>query len=160
MMKARAYFTRRRGNSIRSEQGTSLVEFAMSMGILFCVILGFMQLAMAMLAYNFTAEAARMATRYAAVRGAACTGLPNCGMQSGDVTKWVNQSGYPFASTMSVSTTWACAPAANPCVTNGPGSTVTVTVSTPFPIVLPLPFQSNSTLNYTLSSTSQMVISQ
>ncbi len=159
-MRSIAFIARLKSRMIQNEDGSSVVEFAVSLSLLLIMIFGIIELAMALYTYNFVAEAAREATRYASVRGSACTGLSNCPLSATSATasttinSWVQSSGYPFAGSTTTSLTWSCSPTASPC--NNPGNTVQVTVTDQYPLVLPF-FPVNS---ITLKSTSQMVISQ
>lgn len=165
-MKSNDTFVGRTGRD-DGETGATIVEFAMSIGLLLCMIFAIIQLAIALYAFTFTAEAAREATRYASVRGSQCAGFTyNCPLPGGSgsaassaINTWVQGLGYPFARTMTATATWSCSPTASPC--NSPGNTVSVTVKTSFPLVIPLPLNNASeSLTYSLKSTSQMVISQ
>ena len=60
------------------EQGSELIEFAFAATLLFVLIFGIIGFAQAAYTYHFVSNVAREATRYASVRGRACTGLPDC----------------------------------------------------------------------------------
>ena len=57
------------------ESGSELVEFALSSSLLLLVIFGIMDCSRALYTYHYVAQAARLGTRYAAVRGVSATGL-------------------------------------------------------------------------------------
>ena len=57
----------------KSEEGSSLVEFALIFLVLMTMMLGIIDFCRAAYAYHFVSNAAREATRYAAVRGSTCT---------------------------------------------------------------------------------------
>jgi Flp pilus assembly protein TadG len=158
---------------IRNDQGATLVEMALSLSVLLAMLFGIIELSMALFAYNFASEAAREATRYAAVRGApSCTVLatfPNCNLNptttGNPLQTYVQRLGYPFAQNMTVTAnwyspsgspgnTWTTACTAATC--NAVGNAVQVTVSYVYP--LSIPFWQSTTIN--ISSTSQMVISE
>jgi len=168
--------------AISGECGASLVEFALSAAIYFSLFLGVIQMGMALYTYNFVAEAARDATRYAAVRGAqSCTissTFPNCNLlpsSTGNPLKaYVQSLGYPGsnAGNLSVTATWweptttsghkswttACTGATdasgNAC--NLAGNMVKVVVTENY--TLAVPFVPNITLP--VSSVSEMMISE
>ena len=146
-----------RSGRIRNEEGQNLVEFALVFTVLSSVLLGIIWAGWALYIYNFVSEAAREATRYASVRGTACTGFSDCNIDSTGLTTFVQNMGYPAINMSGVSVTgsWPCASTANPPC-NSPGNPVIVTVSYQFSFAIP--FATTNTLN--LSSTSQMYISQ
>ena len=168
--------------SIDGECGASLVEFALSAAIYFSLLLGVIQMGMALYTYNFVAEAARDATRYAAVRGSQSCSLsstfPNCNLlpnASGNPLKaYVQSLGYPGsnAGNLTVTSTWweptttsghkswttSCTGATdasgNAC--NLPGNMVKVVVTENY--TLSIPFVPRLTLP--VSSASEMMISE
>ena len=144
--KARRCITRR----ALAEEGSSLVEFAFSFMILSMMLFGIMELGLCFYTFNFVCETAREATRYASVRGSACTGFGDCGITQTQLATYVKNLGYPGIdpNALTVTTTWASG--------NSPGSPVLVTVSYQFPLAVPFLFKNT----WTLTSTSQMVISQ
>ena len=142
-----------------SEQGTTIVEFAMSTLILLTIVIGVMEASLAFYTYHFVSEAARDGTRYAIVRGSGCA-VTGCPATSASIQQYVYDLNFPGInpSHMTVSTTWpttgsTCTPSASPC--NNPGNLVKVTVTYNFP--LSIPFRVST---ITMSSTSEMVISQ
>jgi hypothetical protein len=171
---------------LECEQGAAIVEAALSISVLVILIFGIIQMCMLAYCANFAAEAAREGTRYAVVRGQnSCTGFtafPNCNLGpttngSNPVQTYIRGLGFPFANSMSSTTTWWSPTATTgntwtvACTTlidtssssilgssgsqcNYPGHAVRVTVSYPFPIQIP--FLPASTL--TVRSTSMMVI--
>jgi Flp pilus assembly protein TadG len=126
-------------------RGQAATEFALvSLGIL-TFFFAIMQGASAVSAYNFVTYAARDATRYAMVRGATSP-QPAA---STDVKNFVLAEAQGInTQAVTVTTTWS--------PNNNPGSTVKVTVAYAFAPIARI--ASNITLS--LSSTSQMVISQ
>lgn len=154
----------------RSEHGQATVEFACAAVVLFCFLIGIMQISRALYVYNFVSEAARQGTRYAMVRGStSCTNTPSlsgCNTHtSAQIQTYVQGLGYPgmvssnltatlsyFTASASQPTTWSTC--TGTC--NLPGNLVKVVVSYPFPISVPF-FNGNT---FTVSSTSQMVVAQ
>ncbi len=143
------------------EEGSTLVETAVVFVVLMGFITGILELCQGLYAYHFTAEAARLATRYAMVRGSSCSGLSGCNATGSDIQTYVRGITFPGISPSKVTalTNWpttgsACTPSASPC--NNPGNLVQVKVQYAQTIVLPF-FKD---INLGVSSTSQMVISQ
>src|SRR6202011_3533565 len=80
----------RRDTKARSEEGSAIMETAMSSLILLTFMFGVMEAAFALYSYHFISEAAREGARYAIVRGStvgsACTAPspPTCIAQGGN----------------------------------------------------------------------------
>lgn len=135
-----------------NEEGSTLVEFAISASVLFVTLFGIISLSLALYSYNFVAEAARDAARYAIVRGADCVGLSDCAITSAEVNTYVKGLNYPGIISANLSATLAPSPAGSP------GSTVTVTVLYTFP--MDIPFWPHSGAAIHMGSASSMVVSQ
>jgi Flp pilus assembly protein TadG len=142
--------------TIEDEHGASLVEFALCSSILFMTLFGIFALCGALYSYIFVAEAARDASRYALVRGSACTGFSDCGITSAQINNYVKSLGYPGINTSSVTASAAWSGTNAP--SNAPGNFVTVTVTYIFPMNIPFWPHSGNTIH--MSSKSQMAISQ
>ena len=153
------------GRRFLEDTGATLVEFALSVSILMMMLFGIIQACFALYACNYVSDAAREATRYAIVRGSACTGMPDCGATQAQIQTYVSSLTYPGinANNVTVTATWlslnstpptAWTACAGQC--DAPGNAVQVQVTYPFP--LSIPFWKKSTVN--LNSTSQAVISQ
>lgn len=147
--------------SARREDGSSMVEMAISIILLLTLIFGVFEICLALYTYHFISDAAREGSRFAIVRGSACQSPGyECNATSAQIQTYVQSLGFPGInpSAMTVTTTWA--PYANStCITvtcNDPGNQVKVTVNYQFP--LSIPFIPSST--WSMSSTSSMVISQ
>jgi Flp pilus assembly protein TadG len=141
---------------LRGEEGASLVEFAFSCAVLFMTLFGVIGLCGALYSYNFVSDAAHEATRYALVRGSACTFSTNCPVSSAQVQTYVQSLGYPaiIPSNLTAAATWS----GTNTPFNAPGNTVSVTVTYTYPLNIPFWPQSGRILR--LSSTSHMTISQ
>ena len=151
-----------------AEDGSSILETAMSALIFLTFIFGTMEIALAAYTYHTISESAREGTRYAVVRGstagANCTapGPPTCAAQSADITTYVETLGFPGINpaNMTVTPTWSAftsgssCPATPPC--NSPGNLVTIKVEYNYP--LSIPFVSIKAI--AMTSTSAMIISQ
>jgi len=160
----------RGGKDPNGEQGSSLVEMAVSSAIFLATFIGVFELCISCYAFHFVSDAAREGSRYAMVRGSnSCTytpNLPNCNVTSAQVQTYIQNLGYPglSASDLTATTTWLTVSAAQPatwstCTSgtcNAPGNQVQVAVTYAFP--LSIPFWKNGTL--TVNSTSRMVIAQ
>jgi len=144
---------RRMLRALRDESGSSIVEFFLTSTILFMLVIGVMAICLALYSYNVVSEAAREATRYAIVRGSACTKTLPCNASLTDIQTYIRGIGFPAINPASLSVTADC------CWPDGdknPGSHVKVTVQYTFPLAIP--FVPSRTL--TMSSTSEMLISQ
>jgi len=162
--------------AVDEEDGATLVEVAVSFSVLVAVLIGVMQMSLALYAYHFVSDAAREASRWAMVRGKSCAAnvsTANCSPTSGlstgadnaDIQTYVNGLGYPYSGSLTTSTTWLTASSSTPrtwsaCGTastcKASGNLVQVSVSYSFPIAIP--FWTSTTI--LLSSTSSMVIAQ
>jgi Flp pilus assembly protein TadG len=150
----------------RGEEGSAVLETALSAIILLTFLFGIMETGLALYSYHFISEAAREGTRYAIVRGSSCvTGVsfPSaCPAAVSDIQSYVKTLGFPGInpSNMTVAVAYAGYPAGATCTPlancTNPGNMVTVTVQYNFP--LNVPFISAHT--YAMSSTAAMVISQ
>src|ERR1700722_12356327 len=100
---------------LRGEEGSALVEFAISSTVLFLCLFGILGLCGALYTYNFVVDAAHEATRYAIVRGSSCSGLTNCPLSSNATTAsatlqtYVQTLGYPgiVANNLTAAATWS-----------------------------------------------------
>ena len=128
----------------------------MAVMALLMFVFGIFEFARLLYTYHTVSTAARLATRWAMVRGIDCL-APSCPATSSSVTTYV-QSVVPLlnASNVSVSASWSNTGSCSTGTKNGPGCLVSVTVTYPFTFELPL--VSNARLS--LTSTSQMVISE
>jgi Flp pilus assembly protein TadG len=157
---------RRFARRLHCRRGQSLVESALSLGIIVAVLIGILELTIALYCYNYVAYAAREATRWAMVRGSTCTGLTSCNATASQVESYVQGLNYPIVqpSRLVVTTTWLSRASLTPaswttCSTapcNVPGNEVQVEVAYPFTMKVPIVGQ----IGLNLSSTSSMVISQ
>ena len=165
MMKLESAFSRRGGKLGRAcsrgsrEEGAALVETAVSMAVFLMVLFGMIEFCLALYTYNFVSDAARLASRYAAVRGAnSCTissTFPNCDMgpagsthTSADLQTYVQNIGYPGMSpnNLTLTATWLSPTTDSsgnatwgPCsgVCNNVGDAVRVVVTYQFPLNIP-----------------------
>ncbi len=154
---------------LAQDDGSALLEFAISGLLLFTIVFGVIECSRALYIDHFVANAAREATRYASVRGAssstACssTVVYSCAASSSDVTSFVQSIATAGVRTanLTVGTTWpgtdatgAACPATGPA--NSPGCLVMVTVAYTF--TYNLPFLSSKAIQ--LSNSSKVTIVQ
>jgi Flp pilus assembly protein TadG len=152
----------------RSEEGSVIMETAMSFIMLISFMLIVMETGFLLYSYHFISEAAREGTRYAIVRGStagspagtACAsyGSLACKASSTDVQNFVKNLGFLNPTNMTVTPTWSAftggqtCPTTGPC--NSPGNLVTVQVQYNFTVSVPV----IPSKTYTLSSTAAMII--
>jgi Flp pilus assembly protein TadG len=141
---------------LRGEEGATLVEFALSSIVLFMTLFGIIGVSGALYTYNFVTDAAHEATRYAIVRGSACTFSANCPVTSAQLQTYVRSLSYPgiVPADLTAVATWSGANTPS----NAPGNMVSVTVTYTYPLNIPFWPHSGEILH--LTSTSQMAISQ
>lgn len=157
---------------LRRDEGSNMVEMAISSTVLFGMLFGVTQMAIGLYEYNYVSDAARQATRYAAVRGTtSCTNTPNltnCGATTDQIQTWVRALHYPAIRTanVTVTTNWCAASVSNntttwPSCSGGnsaakPGALVKITVAYSPSFIIPWV----GTQNLSLSATSQMLVAQ
>jgi Flp pilus assembly protein TadG len=154
-------------NLMASDQGGSLMETAVSLGLLMIVIIGIAGGGLMLYTYHYLSYAARLGSRYAIVRGSACTGFPSaCPAAAADIQSYVQTLTAVGINpvNLNVTATW-CTSSSSPCtctvssgdpLCNNPGDQIRVTVQYPF--FLSVPFIPTSQVN--MSSSSQTIISQ
>ena len=166
---------RARPHALRDD-GSTIVEMAISFGIFASVLLGVMQMSLLLYAYHFVSDAAREASRWAMVRGSNCTtnvskaycsptSALTTGADNADIQAYVNGLGFPFAHSLTTATTWNSSNATSPMTWSNcgtaptckiPGNQVQVTVTYNYPIGVP--FWTATVVS--IHSTSTMVIAQ
>jgi Flp pilus assembly protein TadG len=138
---------------MRSEDGGTLIEFAVTLPVLASLVFCFFEICMAIYTYDMISESAREGTRYAMVRGASCPSVanPTCEVTAAQVNTYVSGLGWPNVGggLITPSTTY---PDGNENV----GSHVQVTVTYTFKITMPFV----PTKSLSLSSTSTKTIIQ
>jgi Flp pilus assembly protein TadG len=150
------------------QKGSAMVEFAVVVVLLLVMLFGIIEFGRALYTYHFLSNAARDATRYAAVRGANCDSDSSCSVADPDagpaapgnsvVQDYVATLTPPGIDANRVVTTpvWpGDGTAACTSVPNGPGCPVKIEVSYNFDFIFPLVHSGS----ITLSSTSQTIIS-
>jgi Flp pilus assembly protein TadG len=140
------------------ERGATALEFTLIAVLLFTLVFGIIDFGRALYTYHWTSYAAHQATRWASVRGSQCSGLASgCPAAQNDIVNYVKSIAIGVDPTkISINS--------NPWSIDGnnkPGSRVQVTVTYTFTFLLPfMPSNSGTLSTITMSSTSQMVISQ
>jgi hypothetical protein len=147
------------------QRGTTLLESAVMISVLLLMMFGVVGFGTALYTYHFVSNTAREATRWASVRGFACSQNPpilsQCPAQPSDVDDYVQSlsTGVGLDPTkVTTTTTWVAPPnnlAACASQRNSPGCVVKVQVQYSFQFLFPL-----LPSGFTMQSTSQMVISQ
>jgi Flp pilus assembly protein TadG len=142
----------RRLASVKSEEGSALIEFAMTVPILMACFFGMVQVCMACYMHQVLTESAREGTRYAMVRGSTCVNGSgsSCTATTASVNAYVSALSWPNLSgaTMSVVTSY-------PDGNEQPGSRVQVSVSYAYPFRVP--FVPAETINLTSRSVMYIV---
>jgi Flp pilus assembly protein TadG len=150
----------RKDNFATGEDGSSLVEFALTLTALFTLLFCFMELCLVFYSYDLISELARQGTRYAMVRSGTCltSGNSSCTASATQVNTFVTSIGLPnLARGSIVAATSYCPPASTTCTsTNTVGQVVQVKVTYAFPITMH--FVPKDSL--TLTSISRMTIVQ
>lgn len=158
--------TSRRKSRIGGSEGSSHVEFALSVIPLVMLLLCVMELGLALYNYEVVSESARAGARYAMVHGSTCV-LPNgnsCWDQAtGNTGLQAVVRGYSYpgmnSNNLIATASYSKAPGAAKCLTSGctgAGDQVTVTVSYTYNFIIPL----FTTKSLTMASNSAMIISQ
>jgi Flp pilus assembly protein TadG len=157
---------------MKSEAGGALVEYALIIMVFMTMLLGIMEFSRGLYSYHFVSNAAREATRWAAVNGASCgaAGDNSCNgtapMNNGPATATDIQNYVTNLTPMGIDPTQLTTTPTWPPQAKGPtvcntvatrnsaGCTVQVQVSYTFNFIFP--FVRSSPM--TLSSTSEMII--
>jgi Flp pilus assembly protein TadG len=138
------------------ERGSTLAEFAVVLTASMVLIVGIIDFGRALYTYQFVSNAARIATRYASVRGATCS-ASGCPATASSIQTYVRSLAPELnQAQISVVPTWNTTPSCAGPPSNGPGCTVSVQVTYPFTFaaVHLLP-----SFTMSMSSTSKMIIS-
>jgi Flp pilus assembly protein TadG len=148
-----------KASAIRGEEGAEIVEFALSMLILFPLLFGLVEICMVLFFYGSAAQAAHAAARWASTKGATSCSSKNasCVVTQASITSFVHAN--PGAANMTSAIEWCtntttCSTTATTANASS-GDLVQVKVSYSLASV---PYLAKSGL--TLSSTAEMVIWQ
>ncbi|MDP9051835.1 MAG: pilus assembly protein [Acidobacteriota bacterium] len=143
----------RRRDWWRREDGSTLIEFAVTLPTLFALIFVFIEICLMLYTYEMISECARQGTRYAMVRGASCPNIatPTCEVNAAAVSAYVSGLKWPNVGggTMTPVTTY-------PDGNENANSHVQVKVTYTYHLMLP--FVPNK--SFSLSSTSITTIIQ
>jgi len=143
---------------LKDENGSNLIEFALVFMVFMSLFLGIVDFSRALYTYHFLSNAAREATRWAAVNGATCTNDGSCAApaSSTDIQTYVTNIAPPGVDPTKLDTDPSWPGTGATCLGGGnnPGCPVEVQVSYPFTFIVP--FISSTAL--TLSSSSEMTI--
>jgi Flp pilus assembly protein TadG len=152
---------------LRSESGSTLVEFAFSATILLTMVFGVIECSAAIYINNFVQNAAQQGVRYAMVRGSSWPGGDcasyssfSCIASEADVTSFIQSSLPPGVqvANLQVTTTWpGTDPSGIGCDNidgdNSPTCIVTVKVNYSFNFLIPFVRMNLATLSGTASQT-------
>ena len=120
--------------AVRGDDGSSLIEFAATLGLMMTFIFVLTQISMALYTYGMISECAREATRWASVRGTQCltAGGASCTATTTSVSNYAKGLGFPNigGSAISPVTTY-------PDLDEAPGHRVKVTITYPYSVSLP-----------------------
>lgn len=164
-----APFSERDAALATNESGSVLVEFAITMCILFAFTIFLIQICFAYYSYSLISELAREGTRYAIVHGSTCktSAGVSCTAGTTDVQNAVNSAGFPNIGGGALTVTPSWPGTGLGCIggsgSEEPGCPAEVVVQYKFPFTFPAiswPGLTLSTTEFTLSSTSQMTILQ
>jgi Flp pilus assembly protein TadG len=145
---------------LKGEDGNNLIEYALVFMFLMSMVLGIVDFSRALYTYHFLSDAAREATRWAAVRGSTCLIDGSCTAEAlqGDIQTYVKSITPPGVNPNppDLTTTASWTGTGPNCLndTHSPGCPVEVQVSYQFKFVVP--FIRSTPL--TLSSSSEMII--
>ena len=133
------------------------MEFAIVSTVTLMLILGIVDFARALYTYHLVSNGARAGSRYAMVRGTACT-VAGCPATTDSIQTYVRGLAPAIDPTqLTVATTWSNGPGGcSGAPYQGPHCVVSVQVTYPFKFIVPL--LPNFTMS--MSSTSQMIIAQ
>jgi Flp pilus assembly protein TadG len=131
---------------MHGQRGSSMVEFAIAAGALLLVMFGIVEFGRALYYYHTVSNAARIASRWAEVRGSRCTApVDHCDADSGDIQGYI-ASTVPLldGNNLTVNATWSTSTdpgvdcsAGTPLGNNDPGHFVCVTVVYRFDLAIP-----------------------
>jgi Flp pilus assembly protein TadG len=146
------------------ERGSTMVQTAFVLTALLAIMFGIVDFGRALYTYSYVAQLAREGARWAIVRGSKCSTLnDHCNAQSADVQTYLRSLNEGMMKTSSIAATlqFPSCPAGVVGGSNSPGCIAEVTVTYPFQFVLPfMPKTGNQLMQITMTSTSEMVISQ
>ncbi|MFY9691726.1 MAG: TadE/TadG family type IV pilus assembly protein [Candidatus Acidiferrales bacterium] len=147
------------GYLLRRQDGSTLIEFALTLTMFLLMLFGIVDFGRALYAYHFVSNAAREATRWAAVNGSNCGDSCDAPATPAAVQNFVAQITPAGIDSTKITTSahWIAEPNSPPiCQSDAesPGCTVEVEVSYAFNFLAPIVHQGA----ITLSSTSEMVI--
>jgi Flp pilus assembly protein TadG len=150
---------------LKGQDGNNLIEYALVFMFFMSMVLGIVDFSRALYTYHFLSNAAREATRYAAVRGSTCNYDLSCSAATPDtgpaapgntvIQDYVATIVPPGLNSTNLTTTPSWPGTGTICtVANNPGCPVEVQVSYNFTFVVPF----IRTTPLTLSSSSEMII--
>jgi Flp pilus assembly protein TadG len=146
------------------EEGSALVEMAMSSALVLTVLIGVFQASLMLYTYHFMSYAARQGARYAIVRGSdscytpgvSTSNISDCNDSTGSgIVSYVQGLSFPGVNWSQCTKTSPCVTVSWPNGTNAPGNPVQVQINYPYSLYVPWV----KPITLTLTSTSTMYIS-
>lgn len=133
--------------AVHDQDGSSLVEFSATLGLMFTFVYILMQICMALYTYGMISECAREATRWASVRGSTCQTAAgsSCTATTTTVSNYAKGLGFPNIGGGALNPV-----ASYPDTNEAPGSRVKVTITYPYSVNLP--FVPKQTISLQVSS--------
>jgi Flp pilus assembly protein TadG len=138
------------------ERGSTLAEFAVVLTASMILIVGIIDFGRALYTYHLVSNAARIATRYASVRGSSCT-ASGCPATSASIQTYVRGLAPELnQGQITVTTSWTTSTGCVGSPYQSAGCYVSVQVSYPYQFAA-VPLMPSFTM--TMRSTSKMIIS-
>lgn len=145
--------------SYAAQRGVSIAESAIALALALLIVFGIMEFGRALYTYHAVANAARLGTRYAMVRGSDCAAA-GCPATEADIQSYVRGlTPLTDPSSMTVTTTWTGRDfEGNACdsTTHHAGCVVSITAAYAYDSMVPLV----PSMALTLRSTSKIVLTQ
>jgi Flp pilus assembly protein TadG len=151
---------------VRSENGQSLIELAVTLPVLLLFLFCFIEVCLAFYSYNMISESAREGTQYAMYHSSTCTTandgykgtVGSCSQTQAQVAAYVQNLGWPniAGGTMATPTVTYITATGSTTPGNVVGNSVQITVTYTMPIIVPLVPRGA----WTMSSSSVMAIIQ
>ena len=146
----------RAARSAQHERGSTLAEFAVVLTASMILIVGIIDFGRALYTYHLVSNAARIATRYASVRGTSCSSA-GCPATSASIQTYVRGLAPELnQGQITVTTTWSSSSACAGSPYQSAGCYVSVQVSYPYQFAAAALMPS---FTMTMRSTSKLIIS-
>lgn len=138
---------------LRSEDGATLIEFAISLSLMLTFLFVLLETCIAIYTYAMVSDCAREATRWAITRGSTCqtSNSASCTASTTQISAHATGMGFPnpAGGTMNATTTFPDT-TGNCATNNAPGCRVQVSIAYTMPISMP--FVPKNSISWTTSS--------